>query len=517
MQASCAAATQFVAARGEPAGEHGAPLDARRRESLWVHDLKNKISGVKYGCAFLRDAPDPRCAALQRKVGRIEEAFEQMLTAIDALREPKNAAPPPPRKSAAPPCAEAATVPLSTVPLSAVPDAQPAPTAATVVPAGQFDVTGHILVVDDEERQRNYLQRQLEMMGHRVTLVSDGQAALEAIEHACYGDCENAIDLVLLDLHMPGISGFEVLQTLKRDYCLRTVPVVMVSAENEIDRVVECIAAGADDYLPKLCDERLLRARASACLAKGLLSKQERLLTSQIRASKARNDRLLFEIFPYTVAEELITSGTVKPRGCEQVAVLFCDVVGFTRHCKGLSAEVVVSHLHDLFSRYEEAVDACKMERIKTIGDCLMLTAGITRHFENPVESCLRCAELLVAAARQSPAAVNGVRIGIHVGPVVAGMAGNRHYAFDVWGDTVNTASRVQGTAEPNAIHLSEPAWAQVYESCRGHSIGRRELKNRGGMEIFRFEGFRPSGAAACPATLPKPRAAKPTKPKRRP
>jgi len=127
-----------------------------------------------------------------------------------------------------------------------------------------------------------------------------------------------------------------------------------------------------------------------------------------------------------------------------------------------------------------------------TIGDCMMITAGLMQRYDNPVLACLRCGVEMIEAARSCRAAWK-VRIGIHTGPVVAGMAGNQHYAFDVWGDTVNTASRVEGTAEPDTISVSEPAWAQVYQHCKGRSQGLRPLKGKASMEVFRFEGFRDS------------------------
>jgi class 3 adenylate cyclase len=220
------------------------------------------------------------------------------------------------------------------------------------------------------------------------------------------------------------------------------------------------------------------------------LRKQERILSDQIHAAKLRGDNLLYDIFPYTVAEELITSGAVKPRGCDNVAVLFCDVVGFTPFCNDHPPDEVVARLHELFTAYEDAVRQCRVEKIKTIGDCMMITAGLMQRFDNPVMNCLRCAEMMIAAARRCSAGWE-VRVGIHVGPVVAGMAGNKQYAFDVWGDTVNTASRIERTAAPGSISVSEPAWARVYHACRGTSLGIQPLKGKDSMEVFRFEGFR--------------------------
>jgi class 3 adenylate cyclase len=294
----------------------------------------------------------------------------------------------------------------------------------------------------------------------------------------------------LLDLKMKNVDGFTVLAEMKKDYAMRSIPVVMISAHSDVETQVRCIAHGADDYLVKPPHPALLGAQVRSCLSKGWLRKQERLLSDQVRASKQRADDLLYNIFPYTVARDLVTTGTFEPRCCDNVAVLFCDVVGFTSYCDSRPPKEVVANLNDLFSSYEDAIEQCGIEKIKTIGDCIMVTAGLMTHFENPVLSCLQCGKLMVAAARDSKAKWE-VRVGIHVGPVVAGMAGRKHYLFDIWGDTVNTAARVQSTAEPGAINLSELAWAQVYKTCYGKSLGMKKLKGKTSMEVFQFEGFR--------------------------
>jgi len=323
-----------------------------------------------------------------------------------------------------------------------------------------------------------------------VSLAEDGGQALELLEKSHYAPGGKPIDLVLLDLKMRNVDGLTVLAEMKKDFGLRSIPVVMVSAHSDVETQVRCIACGADDYLVKPPHPALLEAQVRSCLAKGRLRKQERLLGDQVRASKQRADDLLYNIFPYTVARDLVTTGCFEPRCCDNVAVLFCDVVGFTAYCDSRSPKEVVANLNDLFSAYEDAIEQCGVEKIKTIGDCIMVTAGLMRHFENPVLSCLECGTRMVAAAERSPARWQ-VRIGIHVGPVVAGMAGRKHYSFDIWGDTVNTAARVQGTADPGAINLSEPAWSHVYKTCHGQSLGIKQLKGKTSMEVFRFEGFR--------------------------
>lgn len=428
-----------------------------------AHDLKNLVTRIKYRADDLLEEGDERFLPFEDHVREIQGYCHHFIQRIDDRRfsRPED------------------RVNESSSTITVTHDTQ-----------GRLQIVGNILIVDDEAEKANHLANILRKENHVVTIATSGSAALKLLDNNCYGNDENAIDLVLLDMIMPSMNGYEVLDEMKKDYGLRSIPVVMVSAESDISNIVRCISRGADDYLTKPCDPGLLRARVSSCLTKSQLRKQERILTNQIRQAKQRTDRLLHSIFPYTVAEELVTSGAVKPRGCDQVAVLFCDVAGFTSFCKGRSPDEVVENLHELFSAYENVIEECGVEKIKTIGDCIMVTAGITSRFENPVYSCLKCGHRMIEAAKQCSAQWD-VRVGIHIGPVVAGMAGNSQYAFDVWGDTVNTASRIEGTADPGTISVSEPAWSQVFHLCRGRSLGLQALKGRDSMEVFRFEGLR--------------------------
>jgi class 3 adenylate cyclase len=435
-----------------------------------VHDFKNLIAGITYRCQYLREHRNSRLLPWSGDLESIQQQFAGMIAALDAARGVAAKLP-----------AHAATEPCA---------APPTETVVAEPTASPLREDGRILVVDDEEDGRQHLARELQKHGHQVTAVGDGAQALHLLEQACYTPGSEEFDLVLLDLRMRDKDGIEVLRELKRDYGLRSIPVVMVSANDDIDSVVQCVAEGADDYLTKPFEPRLLQARVGSCLVKRKLQKQQRVLIERIQSARQRANELLYHIFPYTVAEELITSGAVKPRGCDHVAVMFCDVVGFTAYCGQRSPDEVVAQLHELFTAYEAAVRRHHVEKIKTIGDAMMISAGLMQQFANPVLACLRCGVEMIEAARQCSAQWE-VRIGIHIGPVVAGMAGNEHYAFDVWGDTVNTASRVEGTAEPGTIHLTEPAWAQVYSCCKGKSLGIRPLKGKQSMELFRFEGFR--------------------------
>ena len=178
------------------------------------------------------------------------------------------------------------------------------------------------------------------------------------------------------------------------------------------------------------------------------------------------------------------------------VAVLFSDVVGFTAYCDQHPAAEVIVHLQALVLAFEEIAARHGLEKIKTIGDAFMATAGLLELVENPTLHCVRAAREMVAATRALGCGWE-VHIGIHVGPVISGVVGRRKYLFDVWGDTVNTAARVAGLADTASVFVSEPAWAAVRAECHGQSRGRHQVKGKGEMEVFEITGRADAGQAA--------------------
>ncbi|MCH7622438.1 MAG: response regulator [Chloroflexi bacterium] len=347
---------------------------------------------------------------------------------------------------------------------------------ATVFPVTKTGA-GSLLVVDDNEMNRDMLSRRLERQGHTVAVAEGGRQALEMVR-------SEPFDLVLLDIMMPDVDGYQVLRGLKSDSTLRHIPVIMLSALDEMDSVVRCIQMGAEDHLSKPFDPVLLHARIGACLEKKRLRDQERLHLQQIEHERKRADDLLHVILPGPVVDELKATSTVKPRRYENVAVLFCDIVGFTAYCDVRQPEEVITSLQDLVEVYEDLALRHGLEKIKTIGDSFMAAAGLLKPLENPVLNCVRCGLEMISAARVVPSGWQ-VRIGIDFGPVVAGVVGRRQYLFDLWGDTVNTAARIESHGSTGSVNLSRLAWEQVQEQYTARWLGMTEVKGKGYLEIF--------------------------------
>ena len=339
-----------------------------------------------------------------------------------------------------------------------------------------------ILVVDDNDDNVFTLQRRLKQFTDaELVAAGDGRVALERLR-------EGPFDLVLLDVQMPEMDGMATLEQAKADMALRDIPVIMVSAVDDFETVLKCIKLGAEDYVPKPFNAELLRARVETALERKRLRDQEAGFLVQLQAEKARVDDLLHSLLPRSVVQELKTSARIVPRRYDDVAVLFCDIVGFTEYCDRTAPERVVAELEALVAAFEPIAERHGLEKIKTIGDAFMATAGMLRYVDNPVLAAAECGLAMVEAAGASGPGWQ-VRVGIHQGPVVAGVMGRRSFVFDLWGDTVNVAARVAAEAEPGAVLVTGAMWPSLKAGGQGRALGPVELKGKGRIELIRYLG----------------------------
>jgi DNA-binding response OmpR family regulator len=349
-------------------------------------------------------------------------------------------------------------------------------------PVEGSEIPGRVLVVDDNELNRDMLSRRVQALGHEVVVASDGAQALEIL-------ADGDFDAVLLDIIMPGMNGYRVLSRLKADPTLRSIPVIMITALDEVESAVRCIEMGADDYLPKPFNPTILRARLGALLEKKRLRDREVLYLHRIEEEQRKSDELLHVIFPAEIVRELRATSTVLPRRYDGVAVMFTDIVGFTSYSEDREPEEVIFGLQQLVQAQEKLTERFGMEKIKTIGDSFMAAAGLLRPCEDPVLSCVRCGLEMIRVARDLPPRWE-LRVGVHAGPLVGGVLGRSQYLFDVIGDTVNTAARVESHAVPGSVTLTEGAWSEISELAQGESLGWVDVKGKGRLELVRFVSF---------------------------
>jgi class 3 adenylate cyclase len=236
-----------------------------------------------------------------------------------------------------------------------------------------------------------------------------------------------------------------------------------------------------------------VRAGERLMLAKHELEQRHQ----QVEQQKQLSESLLLNILPGEVAEELRAKGMVSPKYFEDVTILFTDFVGFTLSTEKLAAEELVEMLHDYFTAFDQIVARYRLEKMKTIGDSYMCLSGLpVRNPAHPVDTVMAAFEMLHAVeerARRDGPAQWKVRIGIHTGPVIAGVVGINKFAFDIWGDTVNLSSRMEASSEANRINLSERTYSRVKDFFDCECRGRVLTKEKRGLEMYFANGILPA------------------------
>jgi class 3 adenylate cyclase len=317
----------------------------------------------------------------------------------------------------------------------------------------------HVLVVDDSRTLRMLLIRELNAIGIvKITEAVNGQDAMNKI-HA------EQFDLMLIDMEMPELDGLEVLKLVKADALLRNLPVIVISGAEQFDKTVECIQVGAEDYLPKPFNSVLLRARVFSSLEKKRLRDidQGRIVELQkekelLSLEQMKTDKLMLNILPKPIADRLKRGESNIAGNYPEVTVLFSDLVGFTKMSSQKSAGDLVKLLNDLFSRFDQRAESLGLEKIKTIGDAYMAVGGLpiprSDHADICAEMALGMFDDLMEFNKQYDAEL-AMRIGLNTGPVVAGVIGFTKFSYDLWGNTVNTASRMESTSISGRIQMS--------------------------------------------------------------
>jgi class 3 adenylate cyclase len=208
----------------------------------------------------------------------------------------------------------------------------------------------------------------------------------------------------------------------------------------------------------------------------------------QVEREQARADGLLRNILPDKIADLLLSKpGTIAKRH-DEVTVLFADIVGFTPMSARLEAEALVQCLDDIFTEFDRICDHHGVEKIKTIGDAYMAAGGVPEERDDHVDAVVAMAMDMidaVAALAERMEADLQVRVGIHTGPVVAGVIGKRKFIYDLWGDTVNTASRMESHGVAGRVQITEETAAKLGGAFVAEPRGAIQVKGKGSLEVY--------------------------------
>ena len=333
-----------------------------------------------------------------------------------------------------------------------------------------------ILVVDDIAANVELLEAFLMIEGYEVIVAYDGEEALARVN-------EDEPDLVLLDVMMPGLNGFEVCKRLRNIEASQLIPIVLVTALDQMEDKLRGLEAGADDFLTKPFNRLELKARIRSLL-------RIRSLHNEVEQKR----RLLFRLLNRYMSEEIVTTILEDPEkrlklGGEkrEVAILFADIRGFTSFSEGTTAERVVEVLNECFHDITEVVFKHKGTFDKYVGDCILAFYGAPISYGDDLERCIQTAIEMqrifeeISSRWTDPALKNlGLGIGINFGEVVVGNIGSeRLMDYTIIGDQVNLAQRLEQVAQRGQIVISEAAYTRLNGSIRACEMPPVALKGK--------------------------------------
>ena len=410
-----------------------------------------------------------------------------------------------------------------------------------------------IVIAEDSRFQGRVLKTALEAAGYVVHWGTTGTQALALIR-------EHEPVLVVSDVEMPEMDGHELCRILKADAGLRHIPVLMLTALAATSDILKGLREGAAAYVTKPYDpphildriEHLLRHLSAPDtpgeplpleyggetmqldvsrrqLLNLLLSTYENILqqntkleemhsqlqtaSQQLGESLQKTQDLLYRVFPRQIADELANAGQSQPRHFDAVTVLFTDFVGFTRVAETMAPQQLIDGLEEYFRRFDALTATCHMEKLKTIGDAYVAAGGVptanTTHaldaalLSLAIRECVKETSLELAGSGMPSFAI---RIGLHTGPLVAGVIGEQRFTYDLWGDTVNTASRMESGGEAGRINISDATFRLVEPFFECSPRGSIAVKNRTAVEMYFLERLRPEYSADPAGLTPNER-----------
>jgi adenylate cyclase len=324
-----------------------------------------------------------------------------------------------------------------------------------------------VLIVDDAVENLQVLSGLLKDK-YRVKIAKNGEKAIEL------ANATEKPNLILLDVVMPGMSGFEVCAQLKSDDSTKNIPVIFITALNESADETKGFSVGGADFISKPFHPEVVLARIQTHI--------------ELQAAKEKSDTLLKVLLPENVVNDLINNGKHIPEIHNNVSILFFDFVGFTNMTTQMNPQVLIEELSGIFTDFDEICSKHHATRIKTIGDAYMATTGLgtddKNHAVNLVNTAIDFINYL-NNRNQTAAYKWQCRIGVHSGSVIAGIIGKNRFAYDILGDDVNIAAKVESAGVPMKVTITEATKQLCANEFVSESIGKVMLKRRGEMELF--------------------------------
>lgn len=398
--------------------------------------------------------------------------------------------------------------------------------------------TPRILVVDDYPALVTITRHKLLKQGYEVITAQNGQDAWDLVQ-------KEFPDLVISDVEMPLMDGYELCTKIKNDPRFRTIPVILVTSRLETVSLMKGMEAGADNYLTKPYDDDTFFTKVHELLNnpiavsdvsetvtvhiegkdfnlkadyshlvnllvstyKNSLGQNARLEKMQLglnasnqelELTKKEHEALLQNIFPKKIADSLLAYGNVAPERYQDATFMFTDFDGFSKIVPDLSPENLIESLSFYFDKFDEFIDQHNNIKIKTIGDSYMAAGGIpARNSTHPIDvvlSALKMKDFVDRLAEDTPDSIPyfPLRIGIHTGNSVVGVIGKKRFAYDVWGESVNLAARMEQHSENSNINISHATYERVKDFFECEPRGEIEAKNIGKVPMYFLKRIKP-------------------------
>lgn len=336
----------------------------------------------------------------------------------------------------------------------------------------------NIMIIEQDDIVRNRLKKMLLVGGNNVLSVKTIKDALPIID-------KKEIGIYLIDID-DSLNGETNLKSIKESSLFKNHYIILLTKENSTSvNLVKGMYQGAVDYISYPFQENLIKSKIE--VFKSLYFKDQRI------------GQLLNNIFPENVLSELSTNGKFSPKRIENGVVLFTDFVDFSMKSKEMNPLRLIQQLEKYFIKFDEIINRYNLEKIKTIGDAYMALAGVTENKPEPaIRACFAALEIrdYIQVERDIALATKTdfweIRVGLHMGPLVAGIIGSSKYNFDVWGDTVNIAARAEASSKRGSITITSSIYELVEKYFESSTRGKIDLLKRGGaLDMFYLKNLK--------------------------
>ena len=333
----------------------------------------------------------------------------------------------------------------------------------------------NILVVDDTPNNLRLLSTLLTEQGYEVGKALNGLIALRSAQAA-------PPDLILLDIRMPQMNGYEVCEQLKKHEQTKEIPVIFISAIDEVWDKVKAFQVGGVDYITKPFQREEVLVRVANHL-------NLQALNNALRQEQQKSERLLLNTLPEAIVKELKQYQRAVPKQYDEASFLFSDIVEFASNSGSMPPTEVVNLLNQVFCIFDQLAQQHGVEKIRTIGDAYFVAGGVPivrpDHAAAIAEMALDMQEAIAQFTWPNGQPL-ALRIGINTGgPVVAAVLGTKKFAYDVWGDTVNIASRMETQGVPGKIQVTAATYEQLQDKYKLEQRGTIAVKGKGEMTTY--------------------------------